>query len=723
MKTSLPVAPERSQQAAERPGKSGLVNILIVDDEPRNLDVLESILYAPGYRLVRANSANDALLRLVEGEFAVLILDINMPITNGIELANLIKQRKRTRHIPILFLTAFYQDEKYILEGYEVGAVDYITKPVNPEILRAKVAVFTDLYRLNRALGEVNAELGREITQRQEAEESLRRANQELEARVLARTDELRRAHDALKSSETQLRLVADHASVYLAHLDRQHRFRFVNRSFAERFGLTVDEIIGAEVSRVMGPATYEACRHHLERALSGERVEFEIETIDEKAGPHWMHVAYEPERSPAGEVSGVVAVISDITARKRAEAEMLRARDEAMAASGAKDDFLAALSHELRTPLNPVLLVASAAAADTRLPREVREDFELIAKNALLEARLIDDLLDLTRISRGKMSLDLRRVDVHAVLNDAIGTVRADLAEKEIDLVLELAAVAHVADADSARLQQVFWNVLKNAIKFTPPRGSVRVETRSLTESNEMTVTVTDSGIGMTGAELKRVFQPFAQGDHASRGSHRFGGLGLGLSISLFLMEMHGGNVHAFSPGPGKGSTFVIRIPLPPVSLTPIQADPVAGTAAAGAAKDPELPRIPLLLIEDHGPTRLVLGNLLRQRNYAVVSTDTVADALRLAAAQRFELVVSDIGLPDGNGYELMAELSRRHGLKGIALSGYGMEHDVARSREAGFVGHITKPVTFQALEKALERLQVVVREAKSSPPRRATK
>lgn len=680
------------------------VNILIVDDEVRNLDVLESILYAPGYRLVRASSANDALLALVEGDFAVLVLDINMPVINGIELAHLIKQRKKTQHIPILFLTAYYQDEKFVLEGYGVGAVDYLTKPVNPEVLRAKVAVFVDLHRMNLALAQTNAALEREVAQRQLAEESLRRMNAELEGRVAQRTHELSEANLALRGSESQLRLVADHASVFLAHLGRDHRFRFVNKAYAARYGLTPEQIVGNDMSRIIGQAGYEACRQYLEHALTGERVEFEVEIPDDRIGPHWLQVIYEPERSPAGEVSGVVAVITDVTARKRAEREMLRARDEAMAASRAKDDFLAALSHELRTPLSPVLLIASAAAGDTKLPEDVREDFGVIAKNALLEARLIDDLLDLTRITRGKMTLDLKTMDVHAVLEDAVATVRAELEEKNLALVLEWAAANHVAEADSARLQQVFWNVLKNAVKFTPNHGRIRVETRSLTESNEMTVTITDSGIGMTAEELARVFQAFSQGDHANgTGSHRFGGLGLGLAISQMLMQLHGGSVHAFSPGRGKGSTFVIRIPLSPMPLM-LGQDGANGEEAASSPPTPPRNRNPILLVEDHEPTRTVLTNLLHQRQYQVVGTDTVAEALRIAGEQPFEFVVSDLGLPDGSGYELMKELSQRHGLKGIALSGYGMEQDIVRSRDAGFVGHLTKPVTFRTLERVIE-------------------
>jgi PAS domain S-box-containing protein len=704
-------APVPAPQPAEPPSARGTVNILIVDDEARNLDVLESILYQPGYRLVRATSADEALLALVESDFAVLVLDINMPVMNGIELANLIKQRKRNQHIPILFLTAYYQDEKFVLEGYGIGAVDYLTKPVNPQILRAKVAVFVDLHRLHRALAESHAALEKEIIQRQHAEESLRLSNYELESRVQQRTSELSVANAALKAGEAQLRLVADHASIFLAHIDRFHRFRFVNRAYATRFGLSPDEFVGASLARIMGEAAYRTCRPHLERALAGERVEFEAELSDEEIGPHWMHVVYEPERSQSNEVSGIVAVMSDTTVRKRAEAQMMGARDEAMAASRAKDEFLAALSHELRTPLNPVLLIASAAAGNTELPAAVREDFAIIAKNALLEARLIDDLLDITRITRGKLTLELKRGDVHAVLEDALTTMRAEIEEKNIVLTVERGLVNHFALIDPVRLQQVFWNVLKNAVKFTPQGGFIRVETRALTDTGEMTISITDSGIGMTPEELSRAFHPFAQGDHASggRGGHRFGGLGLGLAISQLLMQLHSGSVQAFSPGRNRGCTVMIQLPQardesapPPPSAKAYETMDPAGIAQ-GAAPN----RRPILIVEDHEATRHVLEKLFRQRHYRVMGAGTVAEALQLAAKQPFEFVVSDLGLPDGSGYELMRVLREKYGLTGIALSGYGTEQDTTRSREAGFVEHLTKPVTYAMLEKVINRLR----------------
>ncbi len=684
------------------------VNILIVDDEVRNLDVLESILYQPGYRLVRATSADEALLALVEGDFAVLVLDINMPVMNGIELANLIKQRKRNQHIPILFLTAYYQDEKFVLEGYGVGAVDYLTKPVNPQILRAKVSVFVDLHRLHLALATSHQALEQEIVQRQLVEQSLQLANQGLESRVQQRTSELSVANTALKSSEAQLRLVADHASIFLAHIDRQHRFKFVNRSYATRFGLLPEDVVGASLSRIMGEAAYMACRPYLERALGGERVEFEMELSDEQTGPHWMHIVYEPDRSRPNEVSGVVAVMSDTTIRKRAEAQLMAARDEAMAASRAKDEFLAALSHELRTPLNPVLLIASAAAANEELSAEVREDFAIIAKNALLEARLIDDLLDITRITRGKLTLDLKPGDVHSVLDDAIATMRGELHEKAITLALERGVINHRALIDPARLQQVFWNVLKNALKFTPERGFIRVETRELPDTHEMTVTITDTGIGMTSEELSRAFHPFSQGDHAVGSKrHRFGGLGLGLAISQLLMQLHAGSVQAFSPGRNRGCTIVIKIP----QMVPESMDSAGGlrNIEASVAETPVArigspARRPILIVEDHVATRQVLEKLFRQRDYEVVGASTVAEALQLAAQGSYEFVVSDLGLPDGTGYDLMKILHERHRLAGIALSGYGAEQDTARSREAGFLEHLTKPVTFAMLDRVIQ-------------------
>ena len=699
------------------PGNHLPVNILLVDDEARNLDVLESSLQSPGYNLVRALTAERALFLLLDGEFAAIVLDIQMPDMTGFELANLIKQRRRTQHIPIIFLTAYFQGDKDVLEGYGSGAVDYLTKPVNPQILRSKIGVFVDLFRKTQALAATNQALEAEISQRHKAEESLRLINAGLETRVQSRTSDLVRVNEELRGQartlwerEAQLRLVTDHAPVFITQFDREHRFKFSNRTYARNFGLEPEQLVGKHLVEVMGETAYGAIRHHLDAALQGHRVEFEAEIAYAGLGPRWVFVIHEPERVADGEVIGLVAVTTDITERKQAEREVAAARDKALAASRTKDDFIARLSHELRTPLNPVLLLASEAAANPKLAAEVRADFETIAQNVMLEARLIDDLLDLTAIARGKITLKMRPVEIHSVVEESLAMLRQDFAQKNIALEMKLEATHHTVVGDDMRLKQIFWNVIKNAVKFTPAGGRIVVQTLLVPEDYRVVVRITDSGIGMTREEITRIFSAFTQGDHATEAGGQFGGLGLGLVISQTLVQLHQGRIGATSPGRNQGSVFFVEFPLAPsgTTTTPPGGKPRASRpAATEPASAPR--RLKLLLVEDHKPTARTLGELLARRNYDVVAALSVAEARERAAEQEFDFVVSDIGLPDGNGHALMAELGARHGLRGIALTGYGMDDDMVRSRDSGFMAHLTKPIKVQDLDRALALVTAV--------------
>ncbi|MEO6001792.1 MAG: ATP-binding protein [Opitutus sp.] len=398
-----------------------------------------------------------------------------------------------------------------------------------------------------------------------------------------------------------------------------------------------------------------------------------------------------------------VAAACVDVTERKRSEAEVAQARDAAVAAGQAKDRFLAALSHELRTPLTPVLLIASDAAQREEYPPAARDAFAVIAKNAELEARLIDDLLDLTRITQGKLLLDAKDIDLHAVLREAISTVRAELDQKHQSVELVLDAVQTTVKADPIRLQQVFWNLLKNAVKFTPQHGQIILRTNN--QGAEIAVQIIDNGIGMTAEEMARSFRPFSQGDHSLNGStHRFGGLGLGLAISRMLVDLHDGRVTAQSEGRGSGTTFTVTLPLIPSSLS---SDPIRQTIPAEPARAPEGQGTRILLVEDHEATRIAVEWLLKRRGYAVLSASTFKDAVTLAQGMSFDLVVSDIGLPDGDGFALMQHLRDTYGLRGIALTGYGMDADVERGRAAGFEAHLTKPVDVNKLARMLGRLQ----------------
>ena len=378
-------------------------------------------------------------------------------------------------------------------------------------------------------------------------------------------------------------------------------------------------------------------------------------------------------------------------------------ARHTAETATMAKDDFLAALSHELRTPLNPVLLIASDAVKNRDLPPSVRADFEIIRKNIELEARLIDDLLDLTRIVNGKVALNKETVDMHKILQDALTATQAELDDKEIKITINLKAKRHTVHGDAMRLQQVFWNVAKNAVKFTPAGGKIGIETSVSANNTRFSVKITDTGMGMTREELAGIFSTFWQGDHAKNESHRFGGLGLGLAICKKLVEFHAGTIKAESAGRNCGAAFTIELPLM-TSSDEKNSSKAQNRLAEEKKSAPSGGQI--LLVEDHEPTRNALASLLVRRKYKVTPAGSLAEARTLAEKASFDFVISDIGLPDGSGNDLMAELLDRHGLKGIALTGYGMEEDVKRCLASGFVAHLTKPVTIQALESALTRL-----------------
>lgn len=372
--------------------------------------------------------------------------------------------------------------------------------------------------------------------------------------------------------------------------------------------------------------------------------------------------------------------------------AELTRVNDELRHASHAKDEFLAVLSHELRTPLTPVLMSAAALEKDSTLPADQREQLSMIRRNVELEARLIDDLLDVTRIAAGKLSLQRGVADIHALLKHTEQIIRSDATDKGLDVRFLLDAAEHTVLGDAARLQQVFWNILKNAIKFTAAGGKVMVQTSNPAPAR-VRVEVSDTGIGIEPALLACVFGAFVQGDRTVAGATS--GLGLGMSISKTIVELHEGTIAAHSAGVGEGATFTVELATDPTLAT---AFPQTETARGQRAT------YRLLVVEDHEPTLALLSRLLRKQGHRVETAATVRAALALAATQVFDLVISDIGLPDGNGIDLMIQLTREHGLRGIALSGYGMEEDLARTKQAGFLAHLVKPIDIERLNGAIE-------------------
>jgi PAS domain S-box-containing protein len=369
------------------------------------------------------------------------------------------------------------------------------------------------------------------------------------------------------------------------------------------------------------------------------------------------------------------------------------KARAEAERANEAKSEFLAVLSHELRTPLTPVLLTLSMMESNPALPAALRDDVATIRSNVELESRLIGDLLDLTRIARGKLQLESETVDLHLAVKSAIAICQR---EASATLLVDLQARHTAVNGDSTRLQQVFWNLIGNAQKFTPPEGTITIRSHDVGEG-WVRVEVTDTGAGIDAALLPRLFTAFEQGE--IRALRPQAGLGLGLAISRRLVEAHGGTITAASAGPGKGSTFTVELPVERVYIA--QQLPVASTPVAHSVRP-----LQVLLVEDHAATARIMVRLLGQLGHRVTASTTAAGAIAIGRERRFDLLISDLGLPDGSGLDVMRALRDRYAGRAIALTGYGMESDVAASRAAGFSEHLTKPVDLAKLEATIARV-----------------
>jgi len=540
------------------------VNILIVDDEPKNLLVLETVLDDPGYRLIRAESGDQALLALISHEFAVLVLDVRMPGMTGFELAQFIKERKKTARVPIIFLSAYNEDQQ-ILEGYGSGAVDYLHKPVNAAVLRSKVAVFAELHRKGRELELANRSLLAEVSERRRAESRLSELNETLDRRVTERTD-------ALQASEFQLR-------------DANRR----------------------------------------------------------------------------------------------------------------KDEFLAILAHELRNPLAPLRNAVHVLRRKGLATPDTQWALELIDRQVQAMSRLIDDLMDVSRINQGKIELRREPVQLVAVLLNAIESTQPLIDECKHELVLKVPDRKLMVHADATRLAQAFMNLLTNAAKYMDPGGRIEVLVRD--DADRVCITFSDSGIGIPANRLTSVFELFSQVEDAV--SRARGGLGIGLSLTQRLVQMHGGSVEARSRGVGHGSEFEVILPQAP-SAADSAAPPV--NAASDTRLKGRSHRI--LIADDNRDAAATLAMLLELMGHTVQHVNDGEAAVQSAIAFQPQIVLLDIGMPKVNGYEACRQIRAQPGgtdIMLVAITGWGQPEDRLSSKGAGFDQHLIKPVDPTMLENML--------------------
>jgi signal transduction histidine kinase/CheY-like chemotaxis protein len=472
-------------------------------------------------------------------------------------------------------------------------------------------------------------------------------------------------------------------------------KFSQANEAFnqmAERFGAFPKrrEIIGASYNEVK-IAPHDA----IERVLAfGTPYQLIEQSFPDEGGmTHFVNVTLVRLQAADETIQGVLYFVEDKT-------RDVTLRQELISANTAKDQFLALLSHELRNPLSPVLAMVSELEATTPRSPKLREALEVIRRNVELEARLIDDLLDVTRIAKGKLQLTFEVVDVHEILRRAYEICREDMARKKIEPRFELNAKHVYIEGDPARLQQVFWNLVKNSVKFTPEGGRLTMATSDLS-ADEIEIRITDTGIGIDADKIDKIFNAFEQGQTSI--TRRFGGLGLGLAISKAMVDAHHGKIRVESPGKDKGATFIVDLK---TVAAPVTADNGADGQIPGIEKKMDGARRRLLLVDDHVDTCKGMKLMLERRGYDITVAHSASQAVEKTREADFDLLISDIGLPDKSGYELMSELRKSKPMPGIALSGFGMETDVDKARDAGFSEHLTKPINFDRLEQAIRRL-----------------
>jgi PAS domain S-box-containing protein len=489
-----------------------------------------------------------------------------------------------------------------------------------------------------------------------------------------------------------------------------------VNSAAERMFGYRADELIGHNIRILIPPERQAEEDLILGRIRRGERVDhFETVRVAKNGDRMDMSLTVSPVLDDAGAVIGVSKIARNITEQKRAIAERDRlldaeraARAEAERASRVKDEFLAMVSHELRTPLNAILSWTELMVRGRDDPKILERGLDVVARNTRLQAQLISDLLDISRIVAGKLRLENQSVDVASIVSDAIDTVGHAAAAKQIAITTSLEAGGPIT-GDPARLQQVVWNLLSNAVKFTPVGGHISVTLREI--QTHAIITVSDDGAGIPTEFLPHVFDRFHQADRST--TRRFGGLGLGLAIVKHLVELHGGTVHAASEGPGRGASFTVAIPA-------IPAAPEAGVGEVApprqdAWEEVSFDGLRILVVEDEPDTRDFLKRLLEARGAAVLVASSVEEALRLFRSGSPDLLISDIGLPELDGYDLMRLVraepgSGAHTMPAIAVTAYARPEDRMRALRAGYQTHIAKPVEPAELLAAVASLAGIV-------------
>jgi signal transduction histidine kinase len=665
------------------------VSILIVDDRPEQLLALEAVLEDLHLDIVRAYNGRDALRQVLNRDFAVILLDVNMPGIDGFETAQLIRQRRSSAHVPIIFLTAM-GDDVYIARGYELGAVDYILTPVVPQVLRSKVAVFVDLFRKTMQVQTQAERLRQHATQLHRLSTASLAINsaQSIDRIVRVATDQAREVVGAHQAMTT---MTPGQAVPKLLNF----------ASFSDKY--------------VIRPQVAPSLEQHPVLALawaSSKPIRMSQQELEAQAPPLAAHeiiplrgLLAAPLTLRDGRCMGLIALSDKYEGEFNDDDQAVLVQLAQMAsvaientiyaeereANRLKDEFLSTVSHELRTPLNVISTWAQLLKIDSS-PGNINHGLTVIERNVRAQTKLIEDLLDLSRITSGKLRLSLRPMNLASVVESAADALRPIVEEKGIALEYLIETAQPMVNCDPDRMQQVVWNLLSNAAKFTPRGGKITV---CLKDAGDLLrLTVADTGEGIDRDFLPYVFERFRQADSSS--SRRYTGLGIGLNIVRHIVQLHGGDVTAESLGRGRGATFTITMPRAAV-VRSSNAEPPSDRSDQGT-ETISLQGLRVLLVDDDADAREVVAQILRRHEADVATAEGTDQALGMAASERFDVVVTDLAMPGQDGFVLLHRLraqSNGHAsVPALALTAYAHPEDRVRVMAAGFSGHLPKPV-----------------------------